>query len=170
MRKSAENNNIFACVVKGTLWGIACGAVSLLISAAVGLSLPDPEKYSAPLALAALFISAFVGAFISAKKCGDNGLRSEDKTAHVRDMRSGDTCHFGFCGNFRRKSQAQKTQKILIYIQKPPLKGAVFALSVCEKKSLSNLVILHSARRSELTVIFYVYIVQYYLRFVNSFC
>ena len=65
MRKSAENNNIFACVVKGTLWGIACGAVSLLISAAIGLSLPDPDKYSAPLALASLFISAFVGAFVS---------------------------------------------------------------------------------------------------------
>ena len=51
MRKSAENNNIFACVVKGTLWGIACGAVSL-------------------------FISAFVGAFVSAKKCGSGGLRA----------------------------------------------------------------------------------------------
>lgn len=76
MRKSAENNNIFACVVKGTLWGIACGAVSLLISAAIGLSLPDPDKYSAPLALASLFISAFAGAFISARKCGDGGLRA----------------------------------------------------------------------------------------------
>lgn len=76
MRKSAENNNIFACVVKGTLWGIACGAVSLLISAAIGLSLPDPDKYSAPLALASLFISAFVGAFVSAKKCGSSGLRA----------------------------------------------------------------------------------------------
>lgn len=76
MRKSAENNNIFACVVKGTLWGIACGAVSLLISAAIGLSLPDPDKYSAPLALASLFISAFVGAFVSAKKCGSGGLRA----------------------------------------------------------------------------------------------
>ena len=77
MRKSAgNNNNIFACVVKGTLWGIACGAVSLLIFAAIGLSLPDPEKYSAPLALAALFISAFVGAFLSARKCGDGGLRA----------------------------------------------------------------------------------------------
>ena len=74
MRKSAgNNNNIFACVVKGTLWGIACGAVSLLIFAAIGLSLPDPEKYSAPLAL---FISAFVGAFLSARKCGDGGLRA----------------------------------------------------------------------------------------------
>ena len=76
MRKSAENNNIFACVVKGTLWGIACGAVSRLISAAIGLSLPDPDKYSAPLALASLFISAFVGAFVSAKKCGSGGLRA----------------------------------------------------------------------------------------------
>ena len=76
MRKSAENNNIFACVVKGTLWGIACGAVSLLISAAIGLSLPDPDKYSAPLALASLFISAFVGAFFSAKKCGSGRLRA----------------------------------------------------------------------------------------------
>ena len=76
MRKSAENNNIFACGVKGTLWGIACGAVSLLISAAIGLSLPDPDKYSAPLALASLFISAFVGAFVSAKKCGSGGLRA----------------------------------------------------------------------------------------------
>lgn len=76
MRKSAENNNIFACVVNGTLWGIACGAVSLLISAAIGLSLPDPDKYSAPLALASLFISAFVGAFVSAKKCGSGGLRA----------------------------------------------------------------------------------------------
>lgn len=77
MRKSAgNNNNIFECVVKGTLWGIACGAVSLLIFAAIGLSLPDPEKYSAPLALAALFISAFVGAFLSARKCGDGGLRA----------------------------------------------------------------------------------------------
>ncbi len=76
MRKSAENNNIFACVVKGTLWGIACGAVSLLISAAIGLSLPDPDKYSAPLALASLFISAFVGAFVSAKKCGSGGLHA----------------------------------------------------------------------------------------------
>lgn len=76
MRKSAGNNSIFACVIKGTLWGIACGAVSLLIFAAIGISLPDPDKYSAPLALAALFISAFVGSFISAKKCGDNGLRA----------------------------------------------------------------------------------------------
>ena len=76
MRKSASNKNIFACVVKGTLWGIAFGAVSLLISAAVGLSLPDPEKYSAPLALAVLFISAFVGAFVSAKKFGESGLRA----------------------------------------------------------------------------------------------
>lgn len=76
MRKSAENNNIFACVVKGTLWGIACGAVSLLISAAIGLSLPDPDKYSAPLALASLFVSAFVGAFVSAGKRGDCGLRA----------------------------------------------------------------------------------------------
>ena len=76
MRKSAENNNIFACVVKGTLWGIACGAVSFLISAAIGLSLPDPDKYSAPLALASLFISAFVGAFVSAKKCGSAIIRA----------------------------------------------------------------------------------------------
>ena len=76
MRKSASNKNIFACVVKGTLWGIAFGAVSLLISAAVGLPLPHPEKYSAPLALAVLFISAFVGAFVSAKKFGESGLRA----------------------------------------------------------------------------------------------
>ena len=47
-----------------------------MISAAIGLSLPDPDKYSAPLALASLFISAFVGAFVSAKKCGSGGLRA----------------------------------------------------------------------------------------------
>ena len=124
MRKSAgNNNNIFACVVKGTLWGIACGAVSLLIFAAIGLSLPDPEKYSAPLALAALFISAFVGAFLSARKCGDGGLRAGlfsgvlfllvlalaalrdvDKTAYVCHMCRSDTCHLGFCRHFGRKS------------------------------------------------------------------
>ena len=80
--------------------------------------------------------TVFRGTVSSRARARRARLRNFNKASYVRDMRSRDTRHFGFCGDFRRKPQTQKTQKILTCIQKPPPKRGGFLLCPPAKRNL----------------------------------
>lgn len=76
-KSRAQNNkekSFFVSVFIGTLIALAIGLVLLTLSGLLGLSLDDPDKFTAPLALAALFITSLLSGYISARRYGKNGL------------------------------------------------------------------------------------------------
>lgn len=79
MNKTASskisNKSYIACVLLGTLWGIAAGVMLLIICAAVGLALDDPAKYIPILSLSSFFIAGFVAGYAAARYKGDDGAR-----------------------------------------------------------------------------------------------
>lgn len=58
----------------GTLISLAVGLLLLVASCFIGLSLDDPDKFTPPLALGSLFITALLSGYLSARKHKKNGL------------------------------------------------------------------------------------------------
>ena len=70
--RSVEESPLFTTVLKCSLWGLLATFISgiILISAlsAAALASADPSSLITPLSLLALFPSAFIGGFVTAKK------------------------------------------------------------------------------------------------------
>ncbi|MBR3686428.1 MAG: TIGR04086 family membrane protein [Clostridia bacterium] len=73
--RSVDESPLFTTVLKCSLWGLLATFISglILISAlsAAALASPDPSGLITPLSLIALFPSAFIGGFVTAKKVKD---------------------------------------------------------------------------------------------------
>lgn len=65
---------LFLSVAIGLAVMAASALVLLLIGSGVAYSSQDPAAIAKPLALAALYVSIFLGGFASAKRSGDNKL------------------------------------------------------------------------------------------------
>lgn len=73
--RSGDESPLFTAVLKASVWGIGAtfmsGIVLISILSAVALTSPDPLGLITPLSLIALFPSAFIGGFVTAKKVKD---------------------------------------------------------------------------------------------------
>lgn len=73
--RSGDDAPLFTTALKCSLWGILATFISglIFISAlsAAALASPDPLSLITPLSLIALFPSAFIGGFVTAKKVKD---------------------------------------------------------------------------------------------------
>ena len=73
--RSGDESPLFTTVLKCSLWGLLVtfisGIILISVLSAAALASPDPLDLITPLSLVALFPSAFVGGFVTAKKVKD---------------------------------------------------------------------------------------------------
>ena len=69
-----KEKSFFVSVFIGTLIALGAGLLLLLAACFLGLSLDDPEKFTPPLALGSLFITALLAGYLSAHSHKKNGL------------------------------------------------------------------------------------------------
>lgn len=69
-----KEKSFFVSVFTSTLISLAVGLVLLVASCFLGLSLDDPDKFTPPLALGSLFITALLAGYFSARSHKKSGL------------------------------------------------------------------------------------------------
>ena len=69
-----KEKSFFVSVFMGTIIALAVGLLLLLAVCFLGLSLDDPDKFTPPLALGSLFVTALLSGYLSARKHKKSGL------------------------------------------------------------------------------------------------
>lgn len=69
-----KEKSFFVSVFTGTVIALVVGILLLLAACLIGLSLDDPDKLTAPLALGSLFVTALLAGYLSARGHKKNGL------------------------------------------------------------------------------------------------
>ena len=72
--RDKKEKSFFVSVFTSTLIALAVGLLLLIASCFLGLSLDDPDKFTPPLALGSLFITALLAGYLSARSHKKSGL------------------------------------------------------------------------------------------------
>jgi putative membrane protein (TIGR04086 family) len=68
--KDISEKNLFICSLRGLCVAAATALLLAAVTCAIGISLPEPDKYTKIFAMASLFFASFAGGFATARAKG----------------------------------------------------------------------------------------------------